>query len=70
MIFHVDYQTAETESRTPALSKMGLFMTKFNGFLSLTIVTESSILHITGALNQLSLQMFLLLKAGCYSILG
>lgn len=41
---HVNYQTAETGSRTFVTSKMELFVTIFNNFQSLKIVTKSSIL--------------------------
>ena len=49
--YYVDYQTAQTGLRTSVTSKMMLFMTIFDSFFSLKIVTKISILDVAGVLD-------------------
>ena len=49
--YYVDCQTTKMGFRTPATSKMDLFVTIFDNFHSLTIVTKISILDAAGVFH-------------------
>ena len=51
MIYYVNYQTTQTGSRATVTSKMELFVTIFDSFHSLTIVTKVSVLDVADALD-------------------